>query len=108
MIGGMKNASQTTNEQQPVYRRTDSPVDEFRGHSPAAVAGILHIRSLPDEDVLAAARHRDSDAHGVILAHLGGSLFDGGATNPYWVDARCAEEAYRRHLIDELELDLLT
>ena len=92
-------------EYPPVYRRTDH--DEFWGCTPAAKAGILHIRSLPDEDVLAAARARDSDAFRTILAHLGGSLFDGGATNPYWVDARCAEEAYRRRLIDERELDWL-
>lgn len=84
-----------------------APRDEFANCTDAARDGILHIRSLPDDDVLSAARAWtgstwQSPAHAAIKAHMG------ERTNPDWIMARCAEEAYRRDLIDETEFDYLT
>ncbi|TDC02673.1 hypothetical protein E1091_00280 [Micromonospora fluostatini] len=72
-----------------------------RHYSHGAIDGTLHIRSLGDEQVLAAARNQESDAHRAILKHLGTN------TNPSWITGRCAEEAYERGLIGEREFDYL-
>lgn len=66
-----------------------------------AIDGTLHIRGLDDEQVLTAARDSGSDSRLAILAHMGAD------TNPDWIRARCAEEAYRRGLIGEREFDYL-
>jgi hypothetical protein len=81
--------------------------DEFRFHSPDAKAGILFIRALEDEDVLAAAREQDpwqptSLGFQVISDRLGPD------TNPLWITGQAAEAAYMRGLIDETEFDYLT
>jgi hypothetical protein len=76
--------------------------DEFRFHSPDAKAGILFIRALEDSDVLAAARDRDSLGYQVIADRMGPD------TNPFWITAQAAEEAYMRGLMDEIEFDYLT
>lgn len=83
---------------------TDQPTetDEFRFCTPAAKAGILLIRGLDDETVLAAARDAASPAHARIMEAMGPS------TNPSWITGRCAETAYDRELIDEQELDWLS
>lgn len=75
--------------------------DEFRFHSPAAKDGILMIRALEDEALLAAARDNASSEHAELMAALG------TATNPTWVTSSCAETAYDRGLIDGQELDWL-
>lgn len=84
------------NEQEQVER------DEFRNFTPEAKQGILMIRGLSDETVLAAARNEKSAEHAQLMAAMG------EGTNPTWITARCAETAYDRELIDEQELDWLT
>ncbi|MFG3710933.1 hypothetical protein [Micromonospora sp. NPDC047730] len=85
-------------------RARQETAEEMRrhGYTQGAVDGILHIRSLDDEQVLAAARSVDSDAHKAILARMG------PRTNPFWITGACAEEAYLRGLIDEREFDHLS
>jgi hypothetical protein len=64
------------------------------------------LRTLPDVAVLSAARSTTdltfrSDSLRSMLEHL-------GDVNPSWVTARCAEVAYERGLIDEVDFDQLT
>jgi hypothetical protein len=75
--------------------------DEFRCSTEEARRGILLIRSLTDNDVLAGARDSASKPHQHVFAILGPT------TNPHWITSQCAEEAYKRDLIDERELDYL-
>lgn len=77
-------------------------MDEFRFHTPESKAGILFIRALEDEDVLAAARDRDSIGYQIIADRMDTD------TNPYWITGQAAEEAYKRDLIDETEFDYIT
>jgi hypothetical protein len=76
-------------------------MDEFRFHTPEAKRGILFIRSQHNETVLAAARDRHSGAYMTIARYMG------PGTNPYWITSQAAQEAYKRGLIDETELDYL-
>jgi hypothetical protein len=87
--------------------------DEFEFCTPKTKTGILHIRSLGDAAILAAARDNKSAEHGQILAWMNALPPDpttppGFNTNPHWVTGQCAEEAYKRDLIDERELDWIT
>jgi len=87
--------------------------DEFRYYTPSAKAGVLHIRSLPDAVVLAAAREREGPEFRQVYDWMEAQPPDQYSrpefnTNPSWVTAQCAEEAYRRDLIDEQEFDWLT
>lgn len=87
--------------------------DEFRHYAPSAKAGVLHIRSLPDAIVLAAARDPQGAEHRQVFDWMEAQPPDPGSrpgfgTNPSWVTAQCAEEAYNRDLIDEQELDWIT
>lgn len=75
--------------------------DEFRYHSDSARDGILHIRSLSDR-LLIEGMTEGSPSHQDIVS------FVGPDTNPSWVTAQCAEQAYDRGLIDEQELDWAT
>lgn len=77
-------------------------VDEFRSYTESAKRGVLLIRSMSDRDVLAGARDEQSAAFQRVMDDLGPN------TNPFWITAECATEAYRRRLINELELDLIT
>lgn len=77
-------------------------MDEFAYYTPAAKAGVLLIRSLSDEDVLEAARSDSSAAYQQIRSQMSEN------TNPSWITAQAAEEAYRRRLIDEIEFDYLS
>lgn len=76
--------------------------DEFAYYTPEAKAGVLHIRSLPDETVLQAARDINSTGFREIADWMGSD------TNPYWIKAQAVEEAYVRGLIGEREFDYLT
>lgn len=78
------------------------PFDEFVSFTPEAKAGALFVRSLPDAEVIEAARNAKSPAHAKIRAHMG------AATNPWWITAECASTAYLRNLIDATELRRLT
>ena len=75
--------------------------DEFRYYTPSARAGVLFIRSLTDDEVLAAARDPHSSARAKVADEMG------PGTNPSWISGQCIEDAYRRRLIDEIELDYL-
>lgn len=82
-------------------------VDEFRFHTPDSKAGILFIRAMEDEDVLAAAREQDpwkptSMGFQIVMDRMGEDA------NPLWITGRAAEEAYERGLLDEVEFDYLT
>lgn len=72
------------------------------GYNEDAVLGIMYACELSDDDLLAAARDRDSAAHAAFMAFLGAD------TNPFWITGRCAEMAYERGLIGEQELDWIT
>lgn len=77
-------------------------MDEFQFHTPESKTGILFIRALEDDDVVAAAWDRDSVGYQVILNQLGED------TNLSWITARAAEVAYDRGLIDETEFNYLS
>lgn len=80
---------------------TATAYDEFRYYDPAAKAGVLYIRSLPDETVLQAARDTTSSGFLQIVAYMERD------TNPNWIVGSAIEEAYRRGLISETEMDYL-
>lgn len=93
--------------QMPITPRQVKPIDpevEFRSYGGSAKTGVLHIRTLDDRVVLAAAR----DRHGRSKSFAGILAFMGAGTNPRWIRSQCAEEAYVRGLIDEHEFDALT
>jgi hypothetical protein len=107
---GLRWRTPTSEGQQPAPAAPEH--DEFRHYAPSAKAGVLHIRSLPNDAVLAAARDRNSAAFQELYAWMEAQPKDRDhrpsfPTNASWVTARCAEEAYRRELIDERELDRL-
>lgn len=93
-------ALQARREQQLSWCDNDSTRDARR-----------YVWSLDDEVALAIARTdpgKGSPEFERAIAHLGGSLWKGGRTNPVWLTHQAAEEAYVRGLIDEQELDWLT
>ena|ERR1035437_1494785 len=63
--------------------------------------GIRLIRSMNDEELLTGVRDPLSEPYGVVMKAMG--MHEG----LHWHTARCAEEAHRRGLIDEHELDRL-
>lgn len=73
-----------------------------RGYTIGAINLIMFIRSLSDTSVLAAAR-RPACGTATRIAEQSSTY-----TNPNWISAACAKEAYDRGLIDERELDHLT
>lgn len=73
-------------------------IDEFQFHTKEAKDGVLFIRSLSDADVRA-AMNQGGTAFQAILSYMGPN------TNYSWITGQAAEEAYRRNLIDETELD---
>lgn len=79
----------------------EPPRDEFASYTPEAKVGILHIRSLPDADLLDAARDMDSPAFNRIF------IFMGPSTNPSWIAAICAQTAYERGVMAAEEMDWL-
>lgn len=74
-------------------------MDEFTSYTPEAKAGILFIRALSDEDVLAASRDQSSETHARIRS------FMPPGTNPWWISTVSATEAFDRNLIDYEEFD---
>lgn len=81
---------------------TTEAYDEFRYYEPSAKAGVLYIRSLPDDTVLQAARDMGSSGFLQIVAYMERD------TNPNWITSQAAEEAHVRNLISEREFDYLT
>jgi hypothetical protein len=75
--------------------------DEFAHCTPQTKSGILAMRALPDETVLAIARDNGSPEFAEFLAQIGSD------TNRSWITARAADTAYDRGLIDEVTYDLL-
>lgn len=75
--------------------------DEFAHCTPETKSGILAMRALPDETVLAIARDADSPEFAVFLDQMG------PGTNRSWITARAADAAYDRGLIDHVTYDLL-
>ena len=73
--------------------------EDFAGHSQDAINGVTHIRSLPDGEILAAARNRCSPALGRIVE------FMGPGTNKEWISTECAVTAYLRGAMEAEELD---
>ena len=59
------------------------------------------IRSMSDEELLTGVRDPMSEPYGVVMKAM--VMHEG----LHWHTARCAEEAHRRGLIDEHELDRL-
>lgn len=76
--------------------------DEFAHCTPGAKSGILALRALPDETVLAIARDADSPEFAEFLDQMGPE------SNKSWITARAADTAYDRGLIDHVTYDLLT
>jgi hypothetical protein len=74
----------------------------LRGYTEESVRGVLFVRSLSDEDVVAAARDSGSSGYRQVRAFMERD------TNPYWITAECAEEAYLRGLLGEREFDAIT
>jgi len=75
--------------------------DEFQYHTPAAKAGTLFIRALPDDE-LKQAMDQGTPAYNKVMAMLGPD------TNPFWITSLAAETAYFRNLISEKEFDWRT
>lgn len=73
--------------------------DEFRYCTPSSKAGVLFIRSLSDEAVLGAARDSQSSGYRSVVAYMERD------TNPSWITSQCAQAAYERGLLDEVEFD---
>jgi hypothetical protein len=76
-------------------------MDEFSHHTQDAKEAVLRIRSLNDRTVLEGMDH-GSRAFTMLLVLMGPD------TNHFWITSECAEEAYRRGLIDEAEFDRRT
>lgn len=75
--------------------------DEFAHCTPKTKSGILAMRALPDDTVLAIAR----DSDGPEFAEFADQM--GPGTNRSWITARAADTAYDRGLIDEVTYDSL-
>jgi hypothetical protein len=73
--------------------------DEFRYFTPSGKAGVLFVRSLSDEAVLEAARDSQSSGYRRVVAYMERD------TNPSWITSQCAQAAYERGLLDEVEFD---
>jgi hypothetical protein len=73
-------------------------MDEFEYHTAGAKAGVLFIRSLSD-DVLRQAMDDGTPGFALVLNQMGPD------TNHFWITSEAIEEAYRRGLIDETEMD---
>ncbi len=86
----------------PRCRQLDADEMRSRGYDAGAIDGVEYVRALDDEPLLSAARNDAGTAHAAIVVYMSR---DGSWTNPSWVTAQCAEEAYERGLIDEQELD---
>lgn len=76
--------------------------DEFEGFDGFSRRNVLYIRSLPDEEVLEAARSSESLSWKRVAKRIGGSV------NPAWITSRCAEVAYMRGVMDAQEMDWIT
>jgi hypothetical protein len=113
-VGTLRGAASSGDERvsEPAPAREPTPLsspgsepsedDEFRYHTPGGRKGVLLIRSMTDDEVLAGAYDDESEPYQRVLTALGPS------TNPSWITSQCAEEAYRRGLIDEYQFDGLT
>lgn len=75
--------------------------DEFAHCTPETKSGILAMRALPDQTVLAIAHDTDSPEFAVFADQMG------PGTNPSWITARAADTAYDRGLVDEVAYDRL-
>jgi hypothetical protein len=89
----------------PICKQASDEEMRSHGYTAGAIDGVLHIRGLDDDVLLAAARDDSGSQHQAIVAHMSR---DGSWTNPNWVTAQCAEEAYERGLIDEQEFDWIS
>ncbi|MFE2934922.1 hypothetical protein [Streptomyces sp. NPDC059278] len=84
--------------------------DEFRLFTPAAKAGTLRIRALPDDVLLTVARDGWGTAEFAQLRQYMDTLTEreppyGEKANPAWIQARALEEALDRRLITPEEFD---
>lgn len=80
---------------------------DFRYNTPSATAGVLLIRSMPNDQVLSAARAWNGDAwDSAAFEWIRGRM--PADTNPCWIEARAADVAYDRGLISGPEHDLIT
>ena len=80
--------------------------DEFRHFTPDTKAGVLHIRELADDVLLAVARdaeHVTPEFRKVyaFMESLGGER----PTNAAWVTGEALDVAYGRNLIDADQFD---
>ena len=73
-------------------------MDEFSHHTQEAKEGILRLRSLSDENLLA-VMDGGTPMFASILTLMGED------TNRSWITSQAAEIAYQRDLIDEVTLD---
>lgn len=90
-------------------------MDEFAYHAPTAKAGILAMRTMEPERLLALARanqFRLAEGQGDAEAQAGWdevvAATGGGRINPTWVTHGAAEEAYGRGLMEPEEMDWIT
>lgn len=74
---------------------------ERRHLTPRTQGALMFVRTLPDDRLLTIARDQGGAEHRRAMAVIGQD------TNPSWLTARCAETAYERKLIDEVELDYI-
>jgi hypothetical protein len=88
-----------------VCQQMDAEAMRSHHFTEGAIEGVLHIRGLDDEPLLAAARDEDGAEHAAVVAYMSR---DGSWTNPSWVTSQCAEEAYDRGLLGEQEFDWIT
>lgn len=63
---------------------------------------FLLVRALDDEPLLEAARSMESGPYVVLRERMGPT------TNPSWITARCAEEAYERGIMEADEMGWIT
>jgi hypothetical protein len=78
--------------------------DELRYYTEDARRGVFYIRSLSDQEVLDAARDETSATHTAIGVHIDPNSW----TNPSWVTAQAAQEAWERGIMDDDEFYRLT
>lgn len=74
--------------------------DEFAYYTQSAKEGVLRLRSLSDQNLLA-AMDDSTPMFASIVALMGPD------TNHSWITYQAAREAYERSLIDEITLDRL-
>lgn len=88
-------------------------MDEFAYYTAESKAGVLAARGLDNDALLALARvdpYRAAKGEtGVeeLAAYVTVLAATGPSTNPSWVTGVAVDEAYRRGLIDEIEMDYL-